>query len=195
LLREGEENNMTKFVEEIRKIIREFNALRDSMKEKTASIMSDERYSDDFKRSLIAQEKQNCKAIQDALISKAKKITEDAKNEQLKGKTVGTRDQAFDIKLSNALQLLKTIGDSMTPEELTELVEPFRQDYHTMNLLRRVFVKGNIQGVTEIFGIDRIDHNVSAMDEIMKHLSQEFNRDIEQADTMRLLITLEIMKE
>lgn len=186
---------MVKFVEEIRKIIREFNALRDSMKEKTASIMKDERYSDDFKRSLIAQEKQACKVIQDELISKAKKITEDAKNEQLKGKTVGTRDQAFDIKLSNALQLLKTIGDSMTLEELTELVEPFRRDYHTMNLLRRVFVKGNIQGVTEIFGIDRIDHNVSAMDEVMKNLSQEFNRDIDQTDTMRLLITLEIMKE
>lgn len=186
---------MVKFVEEIRKIIREFNALRDSMKEKAASIMQDERYSDDFKRSLIAEEKQACKAIQDELISKAKKITEDAKNDQLKGKTVGARDQAFDIKLSNALQLLKTIGDSMTLEELTELVEPFRQDYHTMNLLRKVFVKGNIQGVMEIFGIDRIDHNVSTMDEVMRNLSQEFNRDIEQADTMRLLITLEIMKE
>lgn len=186
---------MTKFVEEIRKIIKEFTALREAMKGKTASIMKDERYSDEFKRSLIAQEKQACKAIQEELISKAKKITEDAKNEQLKGKTVGARDQAFDIKLSNALQLLKTIGDSMTLEELTELVEPFRQDYHTMHLLRRVFVKGNIQGVNEIFGIDRIDHNVSAMDEVMKSLSQEFNRDIDQADTMRLLITLELMKE
>lgn len=186
---------MVKFVEDIRKIIKEFNALREATKGKTASIMNDERYSDDFKRNLIAQEKQACKAIQEELISKAKKITEDAKNEQLKGKTVGTRDQAFDMKLSNVLQLLKTIGDSMTLEELTELVEPFRQDYYTMNLLRKVFVKGNIKGVMEIFGVDKIDHNVSAMDELMKHLSQEFNRDIEQADTMRLLITLEIMKE
>ncbi|GLB33038.1 hypothetical protein LAD12857_49610 [Lacrimispora amygdalina] len=186
---------MVKFVEEIRKIIKEFNALRDNMKEKTASIMEDERYSIDFKRTLIEQEKYACKAIQVELISKAKKITEDAKNELLKGKTVGARDQAFDMKLSNVLQLLKTIGDSMTLEELTELVEPFRQDYYTMNLLRKVFVKGNIKGVMEIFGVDKIDHNVSAMDELMKHLSQEFNRDIEKADTMRLLITLEIMKK
>ncbi len=48
------------------------------------------------------------------LISKAKKVTENAKNELLKGKMVGARDQTFDIKLSNVLQLLKTIGDSMT---------------------------------------------------------------------------------
>lgn len=183
------------YIKEIKVVIREFNELRDSVKDKMETIRKEEKYSDDYKQTLLDNEKKSCRAIQEELSSKAIKIIEDAKNQLLKGKKVGVKDQAFDVKLSNALELLKTVGDSMTQEELMELVEPFRQDYYTMNLLRKIFVKGDIKGIQEIFGIDNIDHNVSALDELMMKVNQIFNKDIDQADTMRLLITLEMMKE
>ena len=183
------------YINQIKAVITEFNQLKDWFTEQKEAIRKDERYSDGYKQTLMDMRKKDCWTTQEELSSRVIKIIEDAKNEILKGKKVGARDQAFDVKLSNALELLKTIGDSMTQEELMELVEPFKQDYYTMNLLRKVFVKGDIKGIQEIFGIDNIDHNVSALDELMKSINQVFRGDIEKADTMRLSITLKMMKE
>lgn len=183
------------YKEEIKKVIREFNALKETVRAKIDDINKSEKYAVDYKRVLAEQAKQECRATQEALCKKVTDIIESAKNEWLKGKAAAEKDQSFDVKLSNTLKILETVGDSMTVQELQVLVAPFKEDYYTMKILRKMFLKGNLKGVGEIFGIDNIDHNVSALDELQRNISYVFNRDIEQADTMRLLITLEMMKE
>ena len=80
----------------------------------------------------------------------------------------------------------------MNVEELQELVNPFKDDYQTMKILRRIFVKGDLKGIQEIFGIDKIDHNISMLNDLEKRIVNTFSGDIMKANTMALSIALEL---
>ena len=183
------------YKEQLKKVIQQFNQLKDTAVTTIKSVRESNNFTAEYKDELIKVAKQDCVEQQDKLTKEALVIIEAARNEILKGKTAAEKDQSFDLKLSNALKIIGIVGPNMTVEELRTLIEPFQEDYHTMKILRNIFLKGGIKGVDEIFGYDTIDHNVSKLDELERYINQIFRGDIETTNTMKLSICLDMMIE
>lgn len=183
------------FKEKLKNILKEFNELKSDLRTEINDINKSNMYSEEYKLELIKKAKQKAMLSQDELKGKALKIIEIAKQELLNKKGTMNKDNTFEVKLSNALKVLETIGADMTVEELEELVKPFCNDYYTMKMLRRIFSKYNLKGIQEIFGIDVIDHNLSSLESLEKDLSNILTSDIEKANIMKLIISIEMMDE
>lgn len=181
------------YKEQLKGIIRKFNTLKEELKGKITEVRESEKYAVDYKETLVANLKQEYHLLQEQLANEALEVITAAKNEWLKGKGSIEKNQAFDIKLSNTISILTTIGEDMTVEELQELVLPFKEDYHTMKILRKLFLKGGIKGVNEIFGIDNIDHNIVILDDLQRNISHVLSGDLEQANTLSLVIAIDMM--
>ncbi|MDU1412695.1 MAG: hypothetical protein E6929_07765 [Clostridium sp.] len=180
------------YKEQLKAVFNKFIHLKNNIEVTIKAINADERYASDYKNNLIETEKRNAQVQQQELSKEAVGIILNAKNELLKGKKSMEKDQAFDIKLSNTLKIIESIGQDMNVEELQELVNPFKDDYQTMKILRRIFVKGDLKGIQEIFGIDKIDHNISMLNDLEKRIVNTFSGDIMKANTMALSIALEL---
>lgn len=180
---------------ELKNVLKEFNELKSNLRTEITGINKSNMYSDEYKLELIKKAKQKAMFSQDELKVRALKIIEIAKQELLNKKGTMNKDNTFEVKLSNALKVLETIGADMTIEELKELVKPFCNDYYTMKMLRRIFSKYNLKGIQEIFGIDVIDHNLSSLESLEKDLSNILTSDIEKANIMKLIISIEMMDE
>lgn len=183
------------YKEQLKKVIQQFNLLKETTTNQIKAIRNSANYTNEYKDQLIREVKANTIKQQEIITKEAREIIEAARNEILNGKTAAEKDQSFDLKLNNALKILEMVGADMTIEELQNLVEPFKEDYHTMKILRSIFLKGNIKGVNEIFGFDTIDHRVSKLDELDRYVSQTFKGDIETSNTMKILICLDMMVE
>jgi len=177
----------------LKNIIQQFNQLKETAMNQIKAIRESQNYTSEYKDQLISIAKEDTIKHQNSIAKEALEIIEAAKNEILKGKTAAEKDQSFDLKLNNALKVLEMVGSDMTIEDLKNLIDPFKEDYHTMKILRSIFIKGGIKGIDEIFGCDTIDHRVSKLDELDRYIEQTFNGDIEIVNTMKLSICLDMM--
>lgn len=183
------------YKDKLKAILKQFNELKESTLAKSREIRNSDKYTDDYKRELIEGIKRECIKYQEDLCNQAIEIISNAKNELLKRKTAVNRDQAFDIKLNNTLSILNSVGKDMNVKELEELINPFKEDYFTMKILRRVFVSNELRGITEIFGFDTIDHNVGALEKLEREINKVLTGDIEQSNIMKLIIAIDMLKE
>lgn len=181
------------YKEKLKNILAQFNELKSSVEKQLKQIRESDKYTSEYKNELIDEVKQKAKATQDKLYREAVEAITEAKNEVLKGKKSINKDQTFELKLSNALNILKTIGTDMTAEELKELIKPFIDDYYTMELLRKVFTKENIKGVNDILGINVIDHNVKTLDELQNYIAG-LTGDIESINLMKVSIAMNYLE-
>lgn len=183
------------YKEQLKQILSKFNALKNTVKKKIDDINQSDRYSQEYKAQLIQQAKDEAKAMQDQLTKDALKIIDDAKNKILGERTEVSKDQAYDLKLSNVLKILEMVGADMTVEELKDLVQPFEADYNTMKILRTIFAKGGMKGINEIFGYDTVDSRIRMLDELRDTISHAFFGDIDNADTLLVSVSLNYISE
>lgn len=122
-----------------------------------------ERYSEDYKNQLIAEEKAKFayqkeeirKSIVE-LIDKNKKKLEDSRKPIVK-------DLAFELRLNNVLKIIEIAGKDMGQNELRDLVEPFKDDYGTIKSIDRILRAQGINS-TEVIPMDGVDYNISELD-------------------------------
>lgn len=183
------------FKEQIKNVLKDFNQLKNRYDLEKRNIKNNGMYSDEYKNELIKKTKLEFMKQQEYLKNEALNITCTTKQKLLNSKTRADKNQTFEVGLSNALKVLETVGADMETEELRELIEPFKKDYYTMKILRKIFVKNNLKGTQEIFGIDNIDHNISVIEALEKDISYVFNSDIEKANSMKLSIAIEMMED
>ena len=183
------------YKEKLKQILNQFNLLKDTLKKKIDEISKSDKYSEEYKIQLINQAKEEVKATQDQLTKEAMKVIEDAKNKILGEKATVNKDQSFDLKLNNTLKILEMIGADLNLEELNALIQPFKDDYYTMKILRVIFVKGGMKGINEIFGYDTIDSRLQSLDELGRTISHVFFGDIESANTLQVSIALNYINE
>lgn len=172
-----------------------FNGLQEEAKAKINSIRKDEKYSPEYIELLVKEAREQYNTKQEQIKHEIISVIAETKNELLAGKGAINKDQAFDIKLSNTISILKDIGHDMSTAELQELVNPFMGDYQTVQILRRLFRKYGLNDTTEIFGIDNIDHNVKLLEDLEKNINHVFSYDIEQVNPMTLSITISMMED
>lgn len=177
------------YKEKLKNILAQFNQLKANAESQIKQIRESQNYTSEYKNTLIDEVKQKARVTQDKLYKEAVEVITSAKNEILKGKKSANKDQAFELKLSNALSMLKTIGADMTVEEIKELINPFEDDYQTMQLLRKICLAVNIKNVSEIFGINVIDHNVKTLDELQRYIAG-LTGDIESINLMKASIAM-----
>ena len=60
---------------------------------------------------------------------------------------------------------------------------------------RKIFVKNNLEGIQEIFGVDNIDHNINIIESLEKDISYVFTSDLENANSMKLSIAIEMIQD
>ncbi len=183
------------FKEQIKNVLKEFNQLKNRYDLEKRNIKNNGMYSDEYKEELIKKTKLEFMKQQEYLKNEALNVTAITKQKLLSSKTKVDKDHTFEVALSNTLKILETVGADMDTEELRELINPFEKDYYTMKVLRKVFVKNNLEGTQEIFGIDNIDHNISIVESLEKDISYVFTSDIENANSMKLSIAIEMMQD
>lgn len=179
-----------RYVQQLKELLEKFNQLRENTINQIKFIRESNQYTLEYQQQLIRQVKAETKQEQEQLNKEAIEIIENARNEILKGKTSAEKDQSFDLKLNNTLKVLEMVGADMPVEELRVLIDPFKEDYHTMKILRRIFLRNGMKGIDEIFGYDTIDSRVESWDNLRNLVNQVFNSNIETANTMKISILL-----
>lgn len=177
------------YKEKLKSILTQFNELKSSATSQIKQVRESDKYSVEYQRELIKEIKDKARVTQDKLCKEAIEIITGAKNEALKGKTSINKDQAFETKLSNALSILETIGNDMSIEELRELINPFKDDYYTMEILRKICLKKNINGVSELFGVNSIDKTIKVLNELAGYIAA-LTGDIESINLMKISIAI-----
>lgn len=183
------------YKQQLQGIIKKFNSLQDIQKSKIKQVKESDKYSDEYKQELIRGYNQETKELQGQYRDEALGVIKAAKDNVLSKKKSIDKDQNFNIQLSNALNILNTIGSSMPKEELKVLIEPFKEDYYTMNILRGIAAENDIKHRIEIFGADNIKENISALEAIEKVIPNTFDADIENASTMKVSIAMNCYPE
>lgn len=183
------------YKKQLTQIIKKFNTLKELQKEKIKEIQQSEMYAEAGKEEFIRQAKEEAKGLQEEYKNEALGIIEAARKATLARKKSVTKDQNFNIQLSNALNILNTIGKDMPADELKILVEPFKEDYYTVNILRCTAANNYIKGLTDIFGNDGIQENIQSLEEIQRAVNTSFTNDIDKANTMPVSIALNYYSE
>lgn len=178
------------YTQQLKTLLEKFNQLKETTVNQIKFIRESNQYTLEYQEQLIRQVKEETKQKQEQLSNEAIEIIENARNEILKDKTAAEKDQSFDLKLNNALKVLEMVGADMPVDELKVLMDPFKEDYHTMKILRQIFLKNGIKGIDEIFGYDTIDSRVESWNNLRNLVNQIFNGDIETANTMKINILL-----
>lgn len=182
------------YKKQLSQVIKKLNALKELQKNKINEIKESGKYSEEGKAEFIRLAREEVKGKQEEFKNEALRIIETAKNATLSRKKSVTKDQNFNIQLSNALTVLNTVGKDMSVEELKVLVEPFKEDYYTMQMLRKTVINNDIKGQNEIFEKDNIESDLEVLEEIEKEIPHTFFGDIDQANTMKLSIAMEYYK-
>lgn len=182
------------YKKQLSQVVKKFNALKELQKERIKEIEESEMYAEAGKEEFIRQARQEAKSLQEEYKNEALGIIEAAKKETLSRKKSITKDQNFNIQLSNVLNILNTIGKDMLVEELKILVEPFKEDYYTMQMLRKTVANNQIKGQNEIFEKDNIDSDMEVLTRIEKEIPHVFFGDIDKANTMPVSIAMEYYK-
>lgn len=182
------------YKKQLSQVIKKLNALKELQKNKINEIKESGKYSEEGKAEFIRLAREEVKGQQEEFKNEALRIIETAKNATLSRKKSVTKDQNFNIQLSNALTVLNTVGKDMSVEELKVLVEPFKEDYYTMQMLRKTVINNDIKGQNEIFEKDNIESDLEVLEEIEKEIPHTFFGDIDQANTMKLSIAMEYYK-
>lgn len=183
------------FKDKLKEIVKQFVQLKNDVRKEIDDIRKSSMYSEEYKEELIKQVKSKCENVQEQLKKEALSIIDEARNKVLSGKSSSDKNQEFEIKLNNTLTILNTVGADMELDELHEIIKPFKDDYYTMKILRKIFLKNNIEGVNEIFGIDMINHNIKMLEELARTISHAFHGDIESTNTMTVTIALNYIEE
>lgn len=182
------------FKTQLSQVIKKLNALKEFQKEKIKEIQESEMYAEVGKKEFINKIREESVTLQEEYKNEALGIISAAKKSTIGRKRSIPKDQSFNVQLSNALTILNTVGKDMTTEELKVLVEPFRKDYYTMQMLRKTLVNNDIKGQNEIFERDTINSDLEVLDQIEKEVSRVFWGDIEKINTMSLSIAMEYYK-
>lgn len=182
------------YKKQLSQVVKKFNALKELQKEKIKEIQESEIYAEAGKEEFIKQTREEAKSLQEEYKNEALGIIEAAKKATLARKKSVEKDQNFNIQLSNTLNILNTIGKDMSVEELKVLVEPFKEDYYTMQMLRKTVVNNEIKGQNEIFEKYNIDSDLEVLARVEKEISHAFFGDIEKANTMPVSIAMEYYK-
>lgn len=83
----------------------------------------------------------------------------------------------------------------MPVDELKILVEPFKEDYYTVNILRSTAANNNIKALADIFGSDGIQEDIQALEQIERAVNTSFTNDIDRTNTMPASIALNYYSE
>lgn len=183
------------YKKQLSRVIRKFNTLKEVQKKKIKEIQQSEMYAEAGKEEFIKQTKEEAKILQEEYKNEALGIIEAAKKSTLSRKKSITKDQNFNIQLSNALNILNTIGKDMPVDELKILVEPFKEDYYTVNILRSTAANNNIKALADIFGSDGIQEDIQALEQIERAVNTSFTNDIDRTNTMPVSIALNYYSE
>lgn len=180
------------YKEQLKQQIRLFNELKEQVKTKIESIRQDRQYSEEYKHELIQKETADCKAKQEEIAAEAIRIIQAAKQSILAEKTQVEKNGDFELSLSNALRFLDMLKENISTEDLKHLVNPFKGDYATMQLLESVCRNYNIKNVDEVFPHNVIEQRIALWEEIERFVNPAFTRDILEANTMPLTIALDM---
>lgn len=183
-----------RYKQQLSQVIKKFNDLKEAQKEKIKEIQESEIYAEVGKKEFIKQVREEAKNIQEEYRNEALGIIEAARKETLSRKKSITKDQNFNIQLSNALTILNTVGRDMSVEELKVLVEPFKEDYYTIQMLRKTVISNEIKGQNEIFERDTINSDLEVLATVEKEISHAFFGDIDKVNTMPVLIAMNFFK-
>ncbi len=178
------------YKQQLSQVIKKFNILQDTQKSKIKGIKESDKYSDEYKRELINGCKQEAKSLQYQYKDEALGVIKAARENILSKRKSVDKDQNFNVQLSNAINILNTIGSDMPIDELKVLIEPFKEDYYTMNILRSMATKNNIKDSDKIFGVDNINSSLNALDELERVIPSAFSGDIESTSTMKAAIAI-----
>lgn len=182
------------YKKQLSQVIRQFNALKEAQKNKIKEIKESEVYSDLGKKELIQSVREEAKSVKESFKNEALGIIEAARKVTLSRKKSVTKDQNFNIQLSNVLTILNTVGKDMSVEELKVLVEPFKEDYYTMQMLRKTVINNEIKGQNEIFEKDTINSDLEVLSKVENEISHAFFGDIDKVNTMPVLIAMNFFK-
>ena len=181
------------YKEKLKNILAQFNQLKANVNNQIKQVREGDKYTDEYQKELINEIKDKARVTQEKLYKEAIEVIKAAKNETLKGKTRIQKDQAFELQLNNTLKVLETIGSNMSIEELRELINPFQEDCYTMEILRKICLKKNINGITELFGINVIDKTVKVLDELQGYIAA-LTGDIENINLMKISIAMNYLE-
>lgn len=176
---------------DLKQIIRVYGEHENNIKKKIDDIKKDEKWSDEYKKRLIENVKKSGIEGKRKMYEAAIKSINDYKENLLNSRRPIKKDYAFELRLNNALKMVELAGKEMKPEELTRIVEPFKEDFGTMQMLRHVF---NAQGIKshEIIPLDNIDSQIEKIDYVGKIVAHCLHPEVEPEGTEKLSMSVAV---
>ncbi|KXG75595.1 hypothetical protein [Thermotalea metallivorans] len=164
-------NRVQKLFEMQREARKEYAKIDEQINDLQQSTIYTDKYKAEIIKQLKQEKEQGLKAI-DTMFNKQLKeiITEERK--AIIGEPEA-KPADYQIQVSNALKFIETIGKSLTDKQLSEMLEPFKNDMQTMQLFKQV-----VEGIfPETRGITRADGKGEGFKDILSsHFQYPFQK-------------------
>lgn len=175
---------------ELKQIVGLYNSVKKDTEDKIQAIKNDGRYSEEYKQDLIKAENGKLENHRIDLNNRAAEIVNKVKSRLVGSKKPIEKDLSFELRLNNTLKTIELAGKNMNTEELSQLVEPFKDDYVTMRSLFNIFreLGINTDGVIPVDGVESQINSIEA-------LSKDFLDSLRHGDNMRMSISLAMIPD
>ncbi|MGI2295118.1 hypothetical protein [Paenibacillus sp. GXUN7292] len=161
--------------------INEYRKLIDQTHEESTALKVDARYTTEYKVELLKQVIERFDAKREGYLTHINSQIEQQRKIIADRQQLVDRGADYDRKFGNALKVLELTMYDMTDQEIINLVEPFKGDYHTMNILRRVLQKSKKEDLIPVdFAMNQL---TAALIEIERTTQDAFTAPFEQSGT------------
>ncbi|ERI92143.1 hypothetical protein HMPREF1982_02684 [Clostridiales bacterium oral taxon 876 str. F0540] len=171
-------------------VVSNYKQLKDELDNKIKAIQNNGQYSEEYKNELIMQEKAKFSAQKDEIKNSAVSLIEDSKQKLQDKKKSVVKDLAFELRLNNALKTIELGGKFLGKEELKNIIEPFKDDYGTIQSLFQIFRKMNID-TDDIIPTDGIEYQIKDLEDKAKAVIEGITYD----NNMGMVIAISMMSD
>lgn len=168
-------NRVQKLFEMQREARKEYAKIDEQIKALRQSTIYTKEYKNEMIKQLEQEKEQGLKAIDTMFNKQLKEIIAEEKTSILSEVAVKseTKPADYQIQVANALKFIETVGKSLTDKQLSEMLEPFKNDMQTMQLFNQV-----VEGIfPETRGITRADGKGEGIKDIVNsHFQYPFQK-------------------
>lgn len=171
----------------LEEIIAKYRELFYDTDSRLKAIQREEIYSDEYKKVLDQKVIAEFSANQAELREQVMLLIKGERDVIADKQKVTDHGPEYDLKLNNTLKVLELALSDMSDKEISSLIDPFKDDYTTMQILRRILQK---EGKDELIPLDYTLSMIPALNELENQVNKVFSRPYSQNDSTLMTLTI-----